>query len=645
MAGTSVLANLAIQISANSVQFNKTLASLSKDLNKFKKDVGGIAQAIGVGFGVTELASFAYEVSKLAGEAQGVKAAFDKIPGSVALMNDLRKATGETVSQLELMKTAVKASNFQINLEQLPKLLEFATLRAQQTGQSVDYLVESIVMGIGRKSPMILDNLGISLIRLREKMKGVGTEAASIEQYTSVVSEIIDEDLGKMALFSENTLTKVQRLSGAWNDVKVAIGEAANESGILGTAIDGLAATMTVLSSKDLSWADKLAAIQPGAFTEMPVALAKVLAMNQRQTDMSKQAVADAKKAFDEIFKKTKDYDSIRLKSADSLNSKNKEFQQLLVEQYNLKSFGRANDEEENALLKLKSIYQKDFNAQIEKMINDLKTAKEASIDPEELKKQLEKAEKEWDKYFKKITAGAEVAYRSVLFAEMMAVGLGKKKEPTPLLALPGFDKDQKKQDENFSKSMLGWIGSPEFRKMINAMDEAQTKARNMQAVFVKMAEAIKDSFKMMAAEGIASFSSTLGQLVTDTESFKDFGKNILRMLAEFMQQFGKQLILIGTGMVAAGSGGVNPLLVKKGLKNIAVGAALSFGSGAIMGAMSSNEQRQSQNQSVAGRRADVSANAFNNNIQITGTLTGSGRELVAVLNNTYYDNKVRKGG
>jgi hypothetical protein len=31
--------------------------------------------------------------------------------------------------------------------------------------------------------------------------------------------------------------------------------------------------------------------------------------------------------------------------------------------------------------------------------------------------------------------------------------------------------------------------------------------------------------------------------------------------------------------------------------------------------------------------------------MEITGTLVGSGRDLVAVINQTNYDNKIRKGG
>ena len=50
-----------------------------------------------------------------------------------------------------------------IDIQKLPDLLKFASIRAMETGQSVDYMVSSIVTGLGRKSPLILDNLGLKL--------------------------------------------------------------------------------------------------------------------------------------------------------------------------------------------------------------------------------------------------------------------------------------------------------------------------------------------------------------------------------------------------------------------------------------------------------------------------------------------------
>jgi DNA-binding transcriptional regulator YdaS (Cro superfamily) len=229
----SVLARLAVIISANSAEFNRALKDTRKDLSGFMSSVKGVAGTLGVAFGTRELLSFGLEISKLAGQAEGVKTAFDRLPNSVKVMSELKAATGGTVSELELMKRAVQASNFDISLEALPKLLEFATLRAQQTGQSVDYLVDSIVTGIGRKSKLILDNLGISATQLNQKLKGTSTEAATVGDVARAVGEIAEESLKNMAGFAENASTKVQRLGASWDNLKVAMGNAANNSGLL----------------------------------------------------------------------------------------------------------------------------------------------------------------------------------------------------------------------------------------------------------------------------------------------------------------------------------------------------------------------------------------------------------------------------
>jgi hypothetical protein len=227
------------------VKLGADLSALSKDLNKaqgilssFGKQVSGLAAQLGAAFGVQQVAQFTVEVVKLAGEAEGVSAAFERLPDSAKLMEDLKRATGNTVSELELMKRAVQASNFDISLQSLPKLLEFATLRAQQTGQSVDYLVDSIVTGIGRKSKLILDNLGISAVALGDKMKGLSMDAATVGQVADAVGQIAEESLSNMAKFSDNASTKIQKLSASWENLKVTMGKGANGTGLVGRGID-----------------------------------------------------------------------------------------------------------------------------------------------------------------------------------------------------------------------------------------------------------------------------------------------------------------------------------------------------------------------------------------------------------------------
>ena len=110
---------------------------------------------------------------ELAESADGVVHAFEKI-GTEDYLQTLRDATKGTVSDIELMKAAVKAKDFRIPLEDLGKYLSFAQLKAQQTGQSLDYMVDSIVTGLGRQSPQILDNLGLSAAEISEKTKETG---------------------------------------------------------------------------------------------------------------------------------------------------------------------------------------------------------------------------------------------------------------------------------------------------------------------------------------------------------------------------------------------------------------------------------------------------------------------------------------
>lgn len=126
---------------------------------------------------------------ELAEAADGVAHAFEKI-GTADYLQELRAATKNTVSDIELMKAAVKAKDFRIPLEDLGKYLSFAQLKAQQTGQELDYMVDSIVTGLGRQSPQILDNLGLSAAEISEKTKETG-------DFMKGVAKIVEKNLAQ----------------------------------------------------------------------------------------------------------------------------------------------------------------------------------------------------------------------------------------------------------------------------------------------------------------------------------------------------------------------------------------------------------------------------------------------------------------
>lgn len=126
---------------------------------------------------------------EMAEQADGITKAFNEL-NQEGLLDNLRKATKGTVNDVQLMTAAVQANDFRIPLEDLGKYLEFAQLKAQQTGQSVEYMTDSIVTGLGRKSPLILDNLGISAAEISEKTKQTG-------DFMKAVAEIVDTQLAE----------------------------------------------------------------------------------------------------------------------------------------------------------------------------------------------------------------------------------------------------------------------------------------------------------------------------------------------------------------------------------------------------------------------------------------------------------------
>ena len=203
--------------------FRRGIQQVDAKLKETSKLFGNLGGLIGATFAVGQITAFASEAFKLGNELQKVEQGFKRIGGETTL-EQLRKSTNGLVTDLELMKKATMANNFGIGVEKLGGLLEFAKRRAQETGQSVDYLVESIVTGIGRKSPLILDNLGISATMLRSKLNGVSVEAASVGEVTAAVGEIAQEQMAAMGRATDSASDRVQQLSVKFDNLKASMG-------------------------------------------------------------------------------------------------------------------------------------------------------------------------------------------------------------------------------------------------------------------------------------------------------------------------------------------------------------------------------------------------------------------------------------
>jgi len=228
-------------------------------VNDFKK----VGAAVGLAFGVDQLVSFGKEAVKVAAQAEGIRTAFGRL-NQPNLLNELRKATRGAVDDITLMRQAIRAQNFKVPLEQLGTFFEFATKRSIQTGESVDYLVNSIIDGIGRKSTLVLDNLGISATELQEEMKKTG-------DFGAAAGAIIARELEKAGDVADTTAIKLARLDTTMQNLKVTAGEMLIDFGDFALILDDIS-KITNLSATGLNNYTQRSAEAGKAITELSLA-------------------------------------------------------------------------------------------------------------------------------------------------------------------------------------------------------------------------------------------------------------------------------------------------------------------------------------------------------------------------------------
>lgn len=193
---------------------------------------GGNLMTKGAGMAVSfvsEMGDMVKQGIELAKAGEGVRLAFERLnqPG---LLSNLREATHGTVTDLELMKAAVQFNDFKLPIEELGTMLAFAQQKAKDTGQSVEYMTQSIVTGLGRKSLMILDNLGLSAAEIRDKMKETG-------DMTKAVGEIIREQMSKAGEYVETAADRATQANVELTNAMTRLGETFQPVTDMGTSM------------------------------------------------------------------------------------------------------------------------------------------------------------------------------------------------------------------------------------------------------------------------------------------------------------------------------------------------------------------------------------------------------------------------
>lgn len=183
---------------------SKALGGVGTSLEKLGK-VGLIAGGAIAGIGAG-IAAGAFALAKSAAPVEGIKNAFEGLTatmqgGPKKILSSLEDASYGMVKQSDLMASFNSAAQLVSKdfAQKMPDAMKYLAKVSAATGQDMGYMIDSMVKGVGRLSPMILDNLGVQvdLTEANEAYaasigKSVG-ELTKQEQQTAIMNQVIEK--------------------------------------------------------------------------------------------------------------------------------------------------------------------------------------------------------------------------------------------------------------------------------------------------------------------------------------------------------------------------------------------------------------------------------------------------------------------
>lgn len=219
---------------------SKQLKTVQTQAEALKPTFKKIAAAGGVAFGAMSLAmkNFVAEGT----ESQQIAESFHRMTQDVGIQGDLlvaklKEMSAGTVSTTDLMLASNRAMALGVGKDMgtITQLMEIARLKGRALGLTTTQAFNDIVTGIGRGSPLILDNLGITIKlneahRLYAEQLGKTTEELTDQEKSqSLLNAVLQQGAKEVKNAGELQKTaseSVQELRAAFDDMRSAIGEA-----------------------------------------------------------------------------------------------------------------------------------------------------------------------------------------------------------------------------------------------------------------------------------------------------------------------------------------------------------------------------------------------------------------------------------
>jgi len=211
----------------------KTISSKFQDIGKSLTSVGS-ALTKGVTLPIAAATAGMVALAKEGASLEGVRKAFNGLSEAAgtsgkAMLKALQESAAGMISNRDLMQSFNKAAQL-VSLDfasKLPDAMKYLQKVAAATGQDMNYMLDSLVTGVGRLSPMILDNLAIQV---------------SLEQAT--------ERAAQMFGVEADQLTKAQQQAGMMDLVLEKLKtNTASMPDVAGTAAAGFAGLTTMLQN------------------------------------------------------------------------------------------------------------------------------------------------------------------------------------------------------------------------------------------------------------------------------------------------------------------------------------------------------------------------------------------------------------
>jgi hypothetical protein len=146
---------------------------------------------------------------------------------SEKIIDSLRTASGGTISEMGLITTASKAMSLGVttDADKMGNLLLIARNKARLFGIDTAEAFDNIVTGIGRGSPLILDNLGIRIPAGFEEMTKGMTEADKTARLFELTLAEGNKQLDAMGGVLDSGADKFRQMKVVMEEMKVAIGD------------------------------------------------------------------------------------------------------------------------------------------------------------------------------------------------------------------------------------------------------------------------------------------------------------------------------------------------------------------------------------------------------------------------------------